>query len=77
MASQALITCLRSIRTLAVADGARELDDGQLLEVFARRQTDAPGRITWRNLVPGVTYRVGNREFTVRPGEELDLGDLK
>jgi len=40
-------------------------------------RTDSEGRITWRNLVPGVTYRINNREFTVKPGETLDLGDLK
>ena len=39
--------------------------------------TDAQGRITWRDLVPGVTYRVGKRDFTVKPGEVLDLGDLR
>jgi RNA polymerase sigma factor (sigma-70 family) len=38
--------------------------------------TDAQGRVTWRNLVPGVTYRVNNRDFTVRPGQMLDLGDF-
>jgi hypothetical protein len=40
-------------------------------------RTDSEGRITWRNLVPGATYRINNREFTVKPGETLDLGDLK
>jgi uncharacterized GH25 family protein len=40
-------------------------------------RTDSEGRITWRDLVPGVTYRINNREFTVKPGEILDLGDLK
>jgi len=40
-------------------------------------RTDTDGRITWRDLVPGVTYRINHREFTVRPGETLDLGDLK
>jgi protocatechuate 3,4-dioxygenase beta subunit len=39
--------------------------------------TDAQGRITWRDLVPGLTYRVGKRDFTVKPGEVLDLGDVK
>jgi hypothetical protein len=39
--------------------------------------TDARGRVTWRGLVPGVTYRVGKRTFTVRPGEVRDLGDVK
>ena len=38
--------------------------------------TDAQGCVTWRDLVPGVTYRVGKRDFTVRPGEVLDLGDI-
>jgi RNA polymerase sigma factor (sigma-70 family) len=38
--------------------------------------TDAEGRVTWRGLVPGATYRVHNREFTARPGEVLDLGDV-
>jgi hypothetical protein len=40
-------------------------------------RTDSEGRITWRDLVPGVTYRMNNRDFTVRSGETLDLGDLK
>jgi hypothetical protein len=40
-------------------------------------RTDREGRITWRDLVPGLTYRVNNREFTVKAGETLDLGDLK
>jgi hypothetical protein len=39
--------------------------------------TDAQGRITWRDLVPGVPYRIHKRHFTVRPGEVLDLGDIK
>jgi protocatechuate 3,4-dioxygenase beta subunit len=39
--------------------------------------TDEQGRITWRDLVPGLTYRVNNRDFTVRPGETLDLGDWR
>jgi hypothetical protein len=40
-------------------------------------RTDSEGRITWRDLVPGATYRINNRKFTVKPGETLDLGDLK
>jgi hypothetical protein len=39
--------------------------------------TDAQGQVTWRDLVPGVTYRVNHRDFRVTPGELLDLGDLK
>jgi RNA polymerase sigma factor (sigma-70 family) len=38
--------------------------------------TDAQGRVTWRDLVPGATYRINNRDFTVRSGEVLDLGDI-
>ncbi|HEV3256266.1 MAG TPA: sigma-70 family RNA polymerase sigma factor [Gemmataceae bacterium] len=38
--------------------------------------TDAQGRITWRDLVPGVTYRINNRDVTVRPGAVRDLGDV-
>ncbi len=38
--------------------------------------TDAGGRVTWGGLVPGATYRVHDRDFTVRPGEALDLGEF-
>jgi hypothetical protein len=50
---------------------------------------DAQGRITWPALIPGATYRffdnttmrdpIGSqvrKEFTVKPGETLDLGDI-
>jgi hypothetical protein len=48
---------------------------------------DADGRVTLAALIPGATYRftdrerpiragVVRREFTVRPGEMLDLGDI-
>jgi RNA polymerase sigma factor (sigma-70 family) len=48
-------------------------------------RTDEQGRILLEALVPGVTYRIvsfrlGNRalrEFTVRPGETVDLKDVK
>ena len=52
-------------------------------------QSDAQGRITFPALIPGATYRVVDRsamnaggeeemrtEFTVKPGEALDLGDI-
>ena len=52
-------------------------------------QSDAQGRITFPVLIPGATYRVVDRsafyaggeqeirkEFTVKPGETLDLGDI-
>jgi RNA polymerase sigma factor (sigma-70 family) len=50
-----------------------------------RFRTDAQGRITLERLVPGVTYRIMAlpqavrilREFTVRPGETVDLKDVK
>ena len=51
---------------------------------------DADGRVTLPNLVPGAVYRICDRstndvpdkgdqvrrDFTVKPGEELDLGDI-
>jgi RNA polymerase sigma factor (sigma-70 family) len=52
---------------------------------LARGRTDEQGRITLEALVPGVTYRIVSlrfsnralREFTVRPGETVDLKDVK
>ena len=52
--------------------------------------TDAEGRVTLANLIPGTLYRISdfstNRalgkgvqirtDFTVKPGETLDLGDI-
>jgi RNA polymerase sigma factor (sigma-70 family) len=48
-------------------------------------RTDREGRITLEGLVPGVTYRLVSlqqgprilREFTVQPGETVDLKDVK
>ncbi len=52
-------------------------------------QSDAQGRITFPALIPGATYRVVDRsafyaggeqelrkEFTIKPGEAVDLGDI-
>jgi hypothetical protein len=47
-------------------------------------RTDAQGRCTLSGLVPGVQYRIGwqskdgygARDFTVKPGETLDLADV-
>jgi beta-lactamase regulating signal transducer with metallopeptidase domain/protocatechuate 3,4-dioxygenase beta subunit len=47
--------------------------------------TDAQGRCTFPSLIPGATYRIllyrdsgdwGEKDFTVKPGETLDLGDI-
>ena len=48
-------------------------------------KTDAAGRMTFPTLIPGATYRIivfnqkekTEIEFTVKPGEAKDLGDLK
>jgi hypothetical protein len=41
---------------------------------------DAQGRITVPALIPGATYRItagsDRREFTVGPGETVELGDI-
>jgi hypothetical protein len=52
-------------------------------------QSDAQGRLTYPALIPGATYRIKDmspafdggapairKEFTVKPGETLDLGDI-
>ena len=53
--------------------------------------TDAEGRITLPALIPGALYRIIDfstvndqdkgiqirRDFTVKPGETLDLGDIR
>ena len=48
-------------------------------------KTDTNGRMTFPTLIPGATYRIivfnqpvkTEIEFTVKPGEAKDLGDLK
>ena len=49
-------------------------------------RTNAEGRITLTSLIPGALYRISDRdpnegaqlrrEFTVKPGETIDLGDI-
>ncbi len=52
-------------------------------------QSDAQGRLTLPALIPGATYRIEDftpafgggdpvirKEFTVKPGETIDLGDI-
>ena len=51
-----------------------------------RPLTDAEGRVTLPALIPGALYRLLDRtdpngqqvrkDFTVKPGETLDLGDI-
>ncbi len=55
-----------------------------------RHRTDATGRITFPVLIPGALYRISDystanvdargiqvrKDFTVKPGEKLDLGDI-
>ena len=51
-----------------------------------RLATDADGRITFPDLIPGTLYRICDsrtsqgwqvrRDFTVKPGEILDLGEI-
>ena len=52
-------------------------------------QSDAQGRLTLPALIPGATYRIEDftpafgggdpairKEFTVKPGETIELGDI-
>jgi protocatechuate 3,4-dioxygenase beta subunit len=74
-------------RRLADAGDLVNLDRQHYLD-FPR--ADAEGRVTLPNLVPGATYRISDRstmdvpdkgvqvrrDFTVKPGETLDLGEI-
>jgi RNA polymerase sigma factor (sigma-70 family) len=74
----------------AVMEGKLAADAVHLANVYSRNyhwkdfRTDSNGRIAFPMLVPGVTYRIVSsgmsgailREFTVRPGERLDLKDI-
>ena len=54
------------------------------------RLTDADGQITLPDLIPGASYRISDyttvndenkgvqvrKDFTVKPGEAVDLGDI-
>jgi hypothetical protein len=66
----------------AAGQGQLAADSVHLANVLHRNyQTDAEGRVTLSPLVPGVTYWIATRgtvlrEFTVRPGETLDLKDV-
>jgi hypothetical protein len=56
---------------------------------YPPRRTDADGRIELPDLIPGALYRISDRttvndpkrmqirkDFTVKPGETVDLGDI-
>jgi hypothetical protein len=57
---------------------------------WSKRSTGPDGRIAFPALIPGATYRIIDtstmndrdhgsavrRDFTVKPGETLDLGDI-
>ena len=53
-------------------------------ERYRDLKTDQEGRMTFPTLIPGATYRIvvlnqpvkTQIEFTVKPGEARDLGDL-
>jgi hypothetical protein len=53
-----------------------------------RADTDADGRVAFRSLIPGATYRLGGQlprggmvnlktEFKVEPGKALDVGEIR
>ncbi len=60
------------------------------IHYWKRPVTDAEGRITLPDLIPGALYRISDystvndrdkgvqvrKDFTVQPGETLDLGDI-
>jgi RNA polymerase sigma factor (sigma-70 family) len=43
---------------------------------LANFRSDGQGRLTLPGLIPGVRYRLNNRDFTARAGEVLDLKDV-
>jgi hypothetical protein len=59
------------------------LADGEIVANFDRLnhwdlKTDAKGQITFPALIPGAMYRLaGKKEFKVKSGETLQLGDIK
>ena len=57
-------------------EASAQYDDGVTRRAGPGNIVHQPAGVVHKD-VPGVTYRVGNRDFTVRPGEVLDLGDLK
>jgi beta-lactamase regulating signal transducer with metallopeptidase domain/protocatechuate 3,4-dioxygenase beta subunit len=65
------------------ADSAAVMNVYQQRYNWDRTVTDAKGRITLPALVPGLTYRLWGldsgrvfRDFTVKEGQSLDLGDI-
>ena len=73
-------------RLLAEADFLTRIDS---INYLKEPTSDAQGRIVFPALIPGATYRISiecslgqanqppvHKEFTVKPGETLDLGDI-
>ncbi len=71
---------------MADADFVANIDREHYLQLPS---ADAEGRIVLPDLIPGATYRILDlsaandqggkvvaRDFTVKPGETLDLGDI-
>jgi RNA polymerase sigma factor (sigma-70 family) len=72
--------------------GVLSADAGRLIQVDPKHYwrphplvTDADGRVTFPDLIPGALYRISDfgpnsgwqeRDFTVKPDETLDLGDI-
>ncbi len=76
----------REIVLLPIVDSLTRIDS---INYQKEPMSDAQGRIAFPALIPGATYRISVRprtgqagkppfrkEFTVKPGETLDLGDI-
>jgi hypothetical protein len=76
-------------QTMLAAD-AEHMSNIDRKHYWHQRLTDAEGRITLPDLIPGALYRISDfstvndrdkgvqvrKDFTVRPGETIDLGDI-
>jgi hypothetical protein len=85
-----LVLVVRPGATVWAMPGGEELQsDGAMMvnfdpERYGALRTDAQGRVTFPTLLPGGTFRLWTgeglgavkKEFTVKPGQTLDLGDV-
>ena len=71
-------------RLVAEADFLTRIDS---INYLKEPTSDAQGRIVFPALIPGASYRISgptsqaskpplHKDFTVKPGETLDLGDI-